>query len=118
MVSVGGLEVVFNQTLLVLEGEGAFIEFKAKNWDVKVKVIVSKDDSSSDSRYKFYGDSEEGEEFGVIELINWKDSVGMGLDEKVRFGETEGQNLYLLVCGQKIGNVHKLDLQFSLGGVE
>lgn len=53
MVSVGGLEVVFNQTLLVLEGEGAFIEFKAKNWDVKVKVIVSKDDSSSDSRYKF-----------------------------------------------------------------
>lgn len=105
---VGKYVVIHTQTLLIPNGQEAWIEFQALSWHVKLKLLLTIDSNNpNDSRYEIYGE----EDYGVVKLINW-DASTMAFKEPNQFGKTEGKNIFIMVFGTRIGDTTKLDVQF------
>lgn len=108
---IGKFNIIHSQLLLIPDGADAWVEFRAKNWDVKLKFLLVEDkENPNESTFDLTAE----EDHGVITLKNWSHSLGMSFKEPVDFGSTDGEKVYFMAFGHKVGNVTKLELQFYM----
>jgi len=107
--TIGNFTVLSSQTLLIPDNSDSWLELKVLNWDIKLKITLHTDPEKT----KEIGYSINGvDDYGHLKLTNFNSQFGMSFDEPVEFGETEGNQIYFLVFGHKVGKVTKLDIQF------
>ena len=104
---VGDREHIASASLLVPNGEDAWIEFKADSWNVKLNVIFIDDDASVE------GFNIEGkDDFAIITLKNWKNSLPMAIETPYSLGEINGKKIVFLFTGYCVGTLKKIDFSF------
>lgn len=110
-VKIGGREVVASETLLIPEGESAWIEFVALSWKVKLKVELERvEDRNVQAMAQILAG--ENNEYGVLKISHFG---GEGTSfPPFKFGETEGRNVYVAALGRSVGDITQITFQFLL----
>lgn len=114
MIRIGDKELVYSSSLIIPEGEEAWLSFKLDDWEINFKIIfVTSPDKTGPQEVKL----EAIQDTVHLSLINWNNSLGTAITKPTRIGETnDGRLLSFMANHWRIGTVHRLDLQFLLGG--
>jgi len=108
-VTVGGREQIFATTLLIPNGEDAWIEFAADTWNIRLNIVFVDNKEDTTSRYDLTGNSDHG----VLTLQNWNNSFSMGSATPISIGHTDkGRNVCAMINGHSIEGTKKLDISF------
>ncbi|EHK2775603.1 hypothetical protein OL322_004079 [Vibrio vulnificus] len=108
---VGNLTVLSTETLLIQDGNDAWVEFEAEDWHVQLRVVLKDIASESDSTTTITGQ----EDHGVITLTNFGLDGGTSFPP-VAMGQTNNKDVYVAGFGESVGDVKKITLQFYIGG--
>ncbi|EGR1057292.1 hypothetical protein CGT81_03560 [Vibrio cholerae] len=108
---VGNLTVLLTETLLIQDGNDAWIEFYAEDWHVRLNIILQDNESESDSTTTITGKGDHG----VITLTNFAINGGTSFPPIV-MGQVNGKDVYISGFGEVVGDVKKITFQFYIGG--
>ncbi len=106
---VGNLTVLSTETLIIQNGNDAWIEFDAEGWHVKLNVVLQ----DVEPRNKSTTTITAKEDHGVITLTNFGLEGGASFSP-IRMGETGGKGIYFSGFGESVGDVKKITLQFYI----
>ena len=110
-VRVGNLELIESTSLLIPPDREVFLEFKTGTWLVKLQVVFVTDTEKPEAAYTV----EAAGDHAVLILKNWSNSLAMGMEEPVPFGEADDKKLYFQCFGQALGKSRRLNLWFFRG---
>ncbi|PHX06117.1 hypothetical protein [Vibrio splendidus] len=108
--TIGGMQVIHTETILLPHDQEAWIEFKAINWDVKLKLVLKKNSDENISTTTV----EAIDDYGLFTLTNFE---GIGVSfPSMKMGETEDRSLFVSGFGTSAGGVTHITLQFTIEG--
>lgn len=107
-ITVGGRELIASTSLLVPEGEDAWICFSADEWEVKlnVKFIDNKEDPTQ--TFTFDGK----DDHGVLTFQNWNQTLPGAAQKPFILGETNGRKVSFLFSGSAVQDIKLINLFF------
>jgi len=110
---IGNRKVVYTSSLIIPEGEDAWIFFDVGDWHVKVNLIFNISDEENENG----AISIEGiDDHAKVTFFNWNNSLGTVTVNPVELGKTnEGKRLTFMASHWLIGRVNKIDVQFLIG---
>lgn len=121
MIKVGSRTVFQTVTLFIPNNESATIELRPDNDDdIMLIEIKFEDDESSDetkdkksASFNIHGDGNRG----IFTFKNWNSVFGSSITKPIYFGTTDkGERVSFLGNAVKLGESHKIELQFMKGG--
>ncbi|HDY7983728.1 MULTISPECIES: hypothetical protein [Vibrio] len=112
-VKVDGHTVIASETLLIQDGQDAWVEFMALDWHVQLKIVLERTDNRNTQAVANISASPDNQS-GVLTLSNFG---GEGTSfSPFKIGETEGRDVYVSALGHSVADVTQIVLQFSLQG--
>lgn len=117
-IKISNSSIINFSSLLVPEGEHAFLEFDFDGDMQKYSLNFIVEDPQSDNEERTPTLRFSGEEnYLSITFVNWESPLGISTGKPVLVGETEeGQNVLILANVAKIGAIYKVDIQTMIGG--
>jgi hypothetical protein len=110
---VGNREVVQTVTLLVPDGESAWVALPIKGWTLKLEIVLKKDTATAEAGISVdaLGDH------GRLTLINWNNVLGTSTKVPIQLATlSNGQRVVAMIWHAQTGVTGKLDVQFMLDG--
>lgn len=123
MIKVGDRVVFQMITLFLPKGESATLELRPDNDDdILLVEIKFEDDEISDeakekksASFNIHGVGNKG----VITFRNWTSAFGSSVARPVYFATSDkGERISFLMNAVKLGDAHKIEIQFMKGGVD
>lgn len=110
-IKIGKKNVIQATSILIPAHEGAWLEFPADTWQVRINILF--EDSKEDSSQGF--NLQGKDDHAVLTLKNWNNALPMGIEEPFQLGVVNGRNVEFLFSGYSVGKLKKLELVFMWG---
>lgn len=108
-VTIGKRERVGDVSLTIPNGEDAWVEFKALNWDMKIHIIFEDlEDKKAPSSWSLRGKGD----YAEITFKNWISAQGMSIPEPVELGSVNERSIMMFVHGRIVPGFKLVDLSF------
>ena len=111
MERIGNQVVIHTATLLVPEGQSAWVEFPANTWNVRINVIFLDDPSFPESRTTLQGVGDHAE----MRITNWNNALPMATEQPSLLGSTDNHQIMYMFSGFRVGGMRQITLQFFWG---
>jgi len=108
---IGNKSVIESFSLLIPASEGAWLEFTAGTWQVKIKIIFIDDKEDTTQGFNLQGK----DDHAVLTIKNWNNSLPMATEQPSQLGVVDGKKVEFLFSGYAVGSLKKLDLVFLWG---
>ncbi len=105
---IGGREQIASATLLVPDSNDAWLEFLAGSWKVKIRVTFIDDKDNPRQEFKLEGRGDHA----LMVIRNWNNSLPMGIDRPMDFGEVDGRKIVFLFTGYAFAGLKRLEFSF------
>src|SRR5690348_16868983 len=113
---IGKLKVIQTQSLLIQDGESATVSFQVENLWRPTFIIRFTSNAQSKEPGISVGSDPTDPQKGIIEFVNWANSLGTALKQPLQVGVVAGISpLYLVAAHWKIGSTNSLQVQFLVG---
>ena len=109
MVKIGNKELVLYTTALIPQDTDVDILLQLDGWNVYLTVHLV--DDGGEPGISLKTDPNHAEQ-AVMEIRNFRNSLGTSLKEPVEFGTSNGTVFYYLLAIYKIGTTTKLEIEF------
>ncbi len=107
-ITVGGRELITTAVLQVPEGEDAWVEFQAANWNVRVNVKFIDDKEDSTPNFSLEGK----DDHAVLTFKNWNNSLPSAISKPFQFGETDSRKIVFIFSGYAVAGFKRMDISF------
>jgi len=110
-IKIGNKPVIQTASLLVPVTEGAWVEFSAGSWQVKINIVFVEDKDDPTQGFNLQGK----DDYAVLTIKNWNNSLPMAIEEPCQLGVFDDKKVVFLFSGYAVGSLKKLDLVFMWG---
>lgn len=110
-ITVGGRTHIASVVLQVPDGEDAWIEFPADNWNVKLHVRFIEDKSDPAQKFTL----EAHADHAALVFQNWNQSLPGALPSPFLLGETGKRKVFFLFSGFAVQGFKFLNMSFFWG---
>lgn len=106
--TIGGRQQITQCTVLVPDGEDAWIEFSAGAWNVKINLIFEKSADESSQSFTLIGESDHA----ILKIKNWNNSLPMAIGSTYPLGTVGGRGIEMIFTGYSVGGLSKIEFIF------
>ena len=110
-IQIGNKVVIESVSLLIPGDQGAWLEFDAGTWRVKINVLFRDSKDEPEVGFNLQG----SDDHAVLTIKNWNNSLPMAIEQPFQLGVVDGKKVEFLFSGYAVGNLKKLELVFLWG---
>ncbi len=107
-VTIGGREIIQSFSLLVPGSEDAWLEFRADDWNIRLRITFEDDPSTTSSRFDLTAKGDHAH----LSVKNWNNSLPSAIEQPVQLGQSGNRRVLFLFSGYAVGTLKRFDLCF------